>query len=94
MNESSRDGTWFLGLGLIRGDELYMQLSRTTVKKAYPYLGICEFCGRVLELSYYDFVLECAVCEECAGDLAAGENALTAAGIASPGLEYFDGSGS
>jgi hypothetical protein len=94
MNEPSRDGTWFVGLGLIRGDELYMQLSRTTVKKAYPYLGICEFCGRVLELSYYDFVLECAVCEECAGDLAAGENALTAAGIACPGLEYFDGSGS
>ena len=71
-----------------------MKLSRTTLKKAYPYFGICEFCGCVLELSYYDLVLECAVCEECAGDLAAGENALSAAGIASPGLEYLDGSGS
>ena len=74
--------------------ETKMKLSRTTLKKAYPHLGICEFCGRVLELSYYDFVLECTVCEECAGDLAAGENALTAAGIASPGPEYFDESGS
>ena len=66
-----------------------MNLSRTTLKKAYPYLGICEFCGGILELSYYDFVLECAVCEECAGDLAAGENALAAVGIASPGPEYW-----
>jgi hypothetical protein len=74
--------------------ETNMNLSRTTLKKAYPYLGICEFCGGILELSYYDFVLECAVCEECAGDLAAGENALAAVGIASPGPEYFDGSGS
>jgi hypothetical protein len=64
-----------------------MRFSRTTLKKAHPYFGICEFCGCVLELSYYDFVLECAVCEECAGDLAAGENALIAAGIASPDLE-------
>ena len=62
-----------------------MNLSRTTLKKAYPYLGICEFCGGVLELSYYDFVLECAVCKECAEDLARGEEALTAAGIVSPG---------
>ena len=71
-----------------------MNLSRTTLKKAYPYLGICEFCGGVLELSYYDFVLECAVCKECAEDLARGEEALTAAGIVSPGPEYFEGSSS
>jgi hypothetical protein len=71
-----------------------MNLSRTTLKKAFPYQGICEFCGRVLELSYYDFVMECAICEECAEDLATAENALTEAGIISPGFEYFDGSSS
>jgi hypothetical protein len=71
-----------------------MNLSRITLKKAHPYLGICEFCGRVLEVSYYDLDLECSVCEECADDLASGENALTAAGIPSPGPKYFDGSGS
>ena len=38
-----------------------MNLSRTTLKKAHPYHGICEFCGRVRELGYYDSVLECAV---------------------------------
>ena len=69
-------------------------LSRTTLKKAYAYLGVCEFCGRVSELSYYDSVLECAVCEECAQDLASGENELTAAGIASPEPQSFDGLGS
>jgi len=74
--------------------EMNMNLSRTTLKKAHPYHGICEFCGRVLELSYYDFVLECAICEECAEDLATAENALNAAGIPSPGFEYFDGSSS
>ncbi len=71
-----------------------MNLSRTTLKKAHPYLGICEFCGRVRDLCYYDSVLECAVCEECGEDLASGENALAAAGIASPRLENFDGLGS
>jgi hypothetical protein len=71
-----------------------MNLSRTTLKKAHPYHGICEFCGRVRELSYYDSVLECAVCEECAEDLANGENQLAAAGIASPEGENFDGLGS
>jgi hypothetical protein len=71
-----------------------MNLSRTTLKKAHPYQGICEFCGQVLELSYYDSVLECAVCEECAEDLANGENQLAAAGIASPEGENFDGLGS
>ena len=71
-----------------------MNLSPTTLKKAHPYLGICEFCGRVCELYYYDSVLECAVCEECAEDLACGENELAAAGIASPGTENFDGLGS
>jgi hypothetical protein len=71
-----------------------MNLSRTTLKKAYPYDGICEFCGCVGELSYYDTVLECAVCKECAEDLASGENQLAAAGIASPDAEDFDGLGS
>jgi hypothetical protein len=70
--------------------ETNMSLSRTTLKKAHPHLGICEFCGRVLELGYYDCVLECAVCEECALDLASGEKALAAAGIASPRLENLD----
>ena len=70
-----------------------MNLSRTTLKKANPDLGICEFCGGVLELSYYDFVLECAVCQECAEALACGEKALIAAGIVSPGPDYFEGSG-
>jgi len=71
-----------------------MNLSRTTLKKAHPYHGICEFCGRVRELGYYDSVLECAVCEECAEDLANGENQLAAAGIAAPEAENFDGLGS
>ena len=71
-----------------------MNLSRTTLKKAHPYDGICEFCGRVRELSYYDSVLECAVCQDCAEDLASGENELAAVGIASPGAETFDGLGS
>jgi hypothetical protein len=71
-----------------------INLSRTTLKKAYAYLGVCEFCGRVGELSYYDSVLESAVCEECAEDLASGENELTAAGIASPEPQNFDGLGS
>ncbi len=71
-----------------------MNLSRTTLKKEHPYLGICEFCGRVCELSYYDSVLECAVCEECAEDLASGENELAAVGIALPEEENFDGLGS
>jgi hypothetical protein len=70
-----------------------MDLSRTTIKKAHPYHGICEFCGRVHVLSYYDLVLECAVCEECAEDLASGENELIAAGIVSPEAENFDGLG-
>jgi hypothetical protein len=74
--------------------ETNMNLSRTTLKKAYPHLGICEFCGRVLELGYYDCVLECTVCEECAQDLSSGEEALAAAGIASPRLENFDESNS
>jgi hypothetical protein len=69
-----------------------MNLSQTTVCKAYPYEGICEFCGQVGALSYYDLVLECAVCQECAEDLANGENELIAAGITSP--EHFDGLGS
>jgi hypothetical protein len=69
-----------------------MKLSRTTVRKAYPYEGVCEFCGSVSQLNHYDLVLECAVCEECAEDLAKGENELTAAGITSP--EHFDGLGS
>jgi len=71
-----------------------MNLSPTTLKKAHPYHGICEFCGRVLELRYYDSVLECAVCQDCAEDLASGENELAALGIASPGAETFDGLGS
>ena len=71
-----------------------MNLSRTTLEKAYSYLGVCEFCGRIGELSYYDSVLECAVCRECAQDLANGENELTAAGIASPRPEDFEGLGS
>jgi hypothetical protein len=72
-----------------------MNLSQTTLKKAHPYHGICEFCGRVGELSYYDTILECAVCEDCAEDLASGENELAAVGIASPGAEnFFDGLGS
>jgi hypothetical protein len=71
-----------------------MNLSRTTLKKAHPCLGICEFCGRVRELTYYDSVLECAVCDECAEDLACGENKLAAAGIESPRPEDFDGLGS
>jgi hypothetical protein len=71
-----------------------MNLSQTTVRKAYPYAGICEFCGQVRELNYYDSVLECAVCEECAEDLASGENELAAVGIASPESEHFDGLGS
>ena len=70
-----------------------INLSRTTLKKAYAYFGVCEFCGRIGELSYYDSVLECAVCEECAQDLASGENELTAAGIASPEPEDFEGLG-
>jgi len=70
-----------------------MDLSRTTIKKAHPYHGICEFCGRVHELSYYDLVLECAVCEECAEDLASGENELIATGIVSPEPQNFDGLG-
>src|SRR5258708_16979032 len=70
-----------------------MDLSRTTIKKAHPYHGICEFCGRVHVLSYYDLVLECAVCEECAEDLASGENELIAAVMASPAPESFDGVG-
>jgi hypothetical protein len=74
--------------------EQHMNLSRTTLKKAHPYDGICEFCGRVRELSYYDSVLECAVCQECAVDLASGENQLAAAGIASPDADNFDGLGS
>ena len=45
------------------------------------------------ELSYYDLVLECAVCEECAEDLASGENELIAAGIVSPEPQNFDGLG-
>jgi hypothetical protein len=72
--------------------ETNMNLSQTTVRKAYPYEGVCEFCGQVGELNYYDLVLECAVCRECAEDLAKGENELTAAGITSP--EHFDGLGS
>jgi hypothetical protein len=71
-----------------------MNLSRTTLKKAHPYDGICEFCGRVDELSYYDAILECAVCEDCAEDLASGENQLAAAGIAAPDADNFDGLGS
>jgi hypothetical protein len=71
-----------------------MNLSRTTIRKGYPYHGICEFCGQVRVLNYYDLVLECAVCEDCAVDLASGENELTAAGIASPEPENFDGLGS
>lgn len=71
-----------------------MNLSRTTLKKAHPYHGVCEFCGRVRDLSYYDSVLECAVCEECAQDLANGENQLAAADITSPEAENFDGLGS
>jgi hypothetical protein len=71
-----------------------MNLSRTTIKKVHRYLGICEFCGRVRELSYYDSLLECAVCRECAEDLASGENELAAAGIVSPEPENFDGLGS
>ena len=74
--------------------EPHMNLSRTTLKKAHPYNGICEFCGRVRELSYYASVLECAVCEECAEDLASGENQLAAAGISSPDADNFDGLGS
>jgi hypothetical protein len=74
--------------------KMKMNLSRTIVKKEHPYLGICEFCGRIRELSYYDSILECAVCEECAEDLASGENALTAAGIRPPESEHFDGLGS
>jgi hypothetical protein len=72
--------------------ETNMNLSQTTVRKVYPYEGVCEFCGQVGELSYYDLVLECAVCRECAEDLANGENELIAAGITSP--EHFDGLGS
>jgi hypothetical protein len=71
-----------------------MNLSRTTLKKAHPYDGICEFCGRVDKLSYYDAILECAVCEDCAEDLASGENQLAAAGIAAPDADNFDGLGS
>jgi len=71
-----------------------MNLSPTTLKKSHPYHGICEFCGRVLELSYYDSVLECAVCQDCAEDLASGENELAALGIVFPGAETFDGLGS
>ncbi len=71
-----------------------MNLSRTTLKKAYPYLGVCEFCGRIGELSYYDSVLECALCRECAEELANGENELSAAGISSPRPEDFEGLGS
>jgi hypothetical protein len=74
--------------------ETNINLSRTTLKKGYAYFGVCEFCGRVGELSYYDSVLECVVCEECAQDLASGENELTAAGIASPEPEDFEGLGS
>jgi hypothetical protein len=74
--------------------EANMNLSRTTLKKAHPYHGICEFCGRVGELGYCDSVLETAVCEECAEDLANGENQLAAAGIAAPEAENFDGLGS
>ena len=55
---------------------------------------MCEFCGRIAELGYYDTVLECAVCGECAQDLASGENELTAAGIESPGPEDFEDLGS
>jgi hypothetical protein len=71
-----------------------MNLSHTTIRKAYPYHGICEFCGRVRELNYYDLVLECAVCEDCAEDLASGENALSAAGIEPPEPDNFEGLGS
>ena len=71
-----------------------MNLSRTTLKKAYSYLGVCEFCGRISELSYYDSVLECALCRGCAEELANGENELSAAGIASPRPEDFEGLGS
>jgi hypothetical protein len=71
-----------------------MNSSRTTLKKAHPYHGICEFCGRVRELSYYDSILECAVCEECAEDLTNAENQLAAANIASPEKENLDGLGS
>jgi hypothetical protein len=69
-------------------------MSRTTLKKAHAYLGVCEFCGRVGELSYYDSVLECVVCGECAQALATGENELISAGMVPPGPENFDGLGS
>jgi len=74
--------------------KMNMNLSRTTLKKAHAYLGVCEFCGSVGELSYYDSVLESAVCRECAQDLATGENELLSAGMVPPGPENFDGLGS
>jgi hypothetical protein len=74
--------------------KMNMNLSRTTLKKAHAYLGVCEFCGTVGELSYYDSVLESAVCGECAQDLATGENELLSAGMVPPGSENFDGLGS
>jgi hypothetical protein len=77
-----RCGLSVLGLELWK---MNMNLSRTTLKKAHAYCGVCEFCGSVGELSYYDSVLESAVCGECAQDLATGENELLSAGMVPPG---------
>src|ERR1700731_3918884 len=50
--------------------ETNMNLSQTTVRKAYPYEGVCEFCGQVDELTKHDLVSASAVCRECTEDLA------------------------